>query len=422
MPLSGQKSSDHRHAPGARATERDAMIRLHELGSRYIRDSNLDGVFAEMVDAAIAITGADFGNIQLLDAVSGSLNIVAQRNFPDWWLDYWQNVDKGQGSCGSALEHGERVIVEDVACSPLFVATPALEIQLRAGVRAVQSTPLVGRAGDFLGVFSTHYKSPCRPDERTLRLLDLLAQQVADIIERARAEHALRISRERLELALVASGLGAWDMDLSSGNVIHDERLCAMLGYRPGEIAANAAGWFELMHPDDKERAIATMRAHERGETPNYRNEYRCRHRDGHWVWLLSVGKIVARDAQGEPLRIVGTVRDITAEKRMSEEGADLLRRIETMMRDVLAGPAANAAAGGTDGAAGRSVLERLPARQRQILVMIARGMTSAAIAGKLQIATATVVSHRRELMRRLNLHHTAELTRFALQHGLLTP
>ena len=173
-------------------TDLDAMTKLQKLGTLFLREGNLEPVLTEIVDAAIAISDADFGNIQLMDPASSNLKIAAQRGFPEWWLNFWDSVSKGRGACGTALERRERVIVEDIEQSRIFVGTPALEIQLKAGVRAVQCTPLVSRAGKPLGMFSTHYKMPHRPDDYALRLLDLLARQTADIIERAQAEEALR--------------------------------------------------------------------------------------------------------------------------------------------------------------------------------------------------------------------------------------
>ena len=102
----------------------------------------------------------------VVDPVLSDLRIAAQRGFPDWWLDYWNTVSKGKGACGTALSRGERVIIEDIEQSPIFAGTPALEIQLRAGVRAVQSTPLMNREGKPLGMFSTYFKVPHRPDGR----------------------------------------------------------------------------------------------------------------------------------------------------------------------------------------------------------------------------------------------------------------
>ncbi len=176
----------------------DAMICLQKLGTLFVQEGDLERLLTEVVDAAIGISGADFGNIQLFDPKTSDLRIVAHRGFPQWWLDYWNRVSRGHGMCGTALEHGERVIVEDVEHSAIFAGTEALDIQLKAGVRAVQSTPLVSRAGKPLGMFSTHYRKPHRPHERTLALLNLLARQAADIIARALGEEELRATNAEL--------------------------------------------------------------------------------------------------------------------------------------------------------------------------------------------------------------------------------
>lgn len=175
-----------------------AMKRLHNLSTLFIHKGNWNQVLMEIVDTAIAISDADFGNIQLLDAKSSKLKIVAQRGFPKWWLEFWNEVQEGQGVCGTALETGKRIIVEDVEKSPIFIGTPALDIQLKAGVHAVQSTPIVNRSGKPLGMFSTHFKKPHQPDERELQLLDLLAHQVADIIDREKYEETLQVTNEEL--------------------------------------------------------------------------------------------------------------------------------------------------------------------------------------------------------------------------------
>jgi PAS domain S-box-containing protein len=176
----------------------DAMTRLHGLASRFLPERGaLEPVLVEIVDAAIAIAGADFGNMQILDPRTSDLTIVAQRGFAPWWVEFWNSASAGRGVCGTALERGQRVIVEDIEVSPIFAGTAALDVQRRAGVRAVQSTPLLTRSGKPIGVVSTHYRAPLRLEDRVLRVLDLLARQAADIIERAWTEEALSESEQR---------------------------------------------------------------------------------------------------------------------------------------------------------------------------------------------------------------------------------
>jgi PAS domain S-box-containing protein len=234
----------------------EAMTRLHRLGSLFVREGNLEPVLAEIVDAAIAISGADFGNIQLLDAESSDLRIVAQRGFPEWWLNFWNNVSKGQGVCGTALQCGERVIVEDVERSPIFAGTPALEIQRRAGVRAVQSTPLVTRSGRPLGMFSTHWRAPGRPDGRSLRLLDLLARHAADIAERAQNEEALLRHRELLQRVFeeIPVLLVMWEPRF--GRFTLNRHAEEVLGLSTAE--ANAVDFMSAVYPRAEYRAEAS--------------------------------------------------------------------------------------------------------------------------------------------------------------------
>jgi PAS domain S-box-containing protein len=154
-------------------------------------DSRMDAMrlIEELLDAAIDITGADKGNVQLVDR--GALRIVAQRGFSEAFLEFFDTVQEGFAACGEAMRLNTRVIVDDVATSPLFAGSAAREVLLACGVRAVQSTPIVDRSGMAIGMFSTHYHASRRPDRRELRLLDVLAQQAAAVLARAQAEEAL---------------------------------------------------------------------------------------------------------------------------------------------------------------------------------------------------------------------------------------
>ena len=166
-----------------------AMTRLHDIGNQCARDTNgLERCLQLILDAAIEFTRADKGNIQLLDAASDALTIAVQRGFDERFLTFFAKVQSDSPSaCGEAFNTRERVVIEDVAHSPTFAGTPALEVMLEAGARACQSTPLVSK-GKVLGVLSTHFGHPHRPDDRALRLVDLLARHAADYLERKRAD------------------------------------------------------------------------------------------------------------------------------------------------------------------------------------------------------------------------------------------
>ena len=147
-----------------------------------------------------------------------------------------------------------------------------------------------------------------------------------DITERKHSEDTLRRSEERLMLALDSGSDGLWDWTVSTGEVWYSDRWTAMLGYAPGELEGHIRTWERLIHPEDRDRALALTAAHFQGRSPAYECEHRLRHKDGGWGWVLARGKVVSRDAEGAPTRVVGTHVDIGARK--AAEG-----RIEHMAR-----------------------------------------------------------------------------------------
>ena len=183
------------------AADLEATRRLYDVGILCARSGgDFLECLAQILDAAIAITGADKGNIQLVDPASDALHIATSRGFEQPFIDFFSAVRKGEAAaCGTVLQTTERVIVEDVARSKIFTGQPALAVLLDAGVRAVQSTPLTGRTGVVLGMISTHFSRSHRPGERALKFMDLLALQAADYLERIHAEATLQATQAKLQ-------------------------------------------------------------------------------------------------------------------------------------------------------------------------------------------------------------------------------
>jgi PAS domain S-box-containing protein len=151
---------------------------------------------------------------------------------------------------------------------------------------------------------------------------------VLSIRLRRRTQRALKEQGERLGLALAGADLGTWDWDVATGHVTFNTRWAGMLGYRLEEIDPHVRSWETLLNPDDAAGVMETLRAHLAGETASYEVEHRLRHKAGHWVWVLSKGKVIARDTDGKPLRMCGTHLDITERKTAEEERLELERRL----------------------------------------------------------------------------------------------
>ena len=276
-----------------------AMTRMQQLSTRLIQAGGIPELLGEILDAGIEITAADMGNIQLLDD-AGRLGIVAHRGFDAPFLEFFDEVHDGLAACGSALQKGERVIVEDVASSPVFAGTPALDAMLAAEARAVQSTPLVSRSGKVLGMFSTHYRRPQRPTERELRLLDLLARQAADLIERKRGEEG----RSQLSAIVESSGDAIYTYDLN-GTILNWNRAAEELyGFGPEQIIGRPA---ETIVPPDRRAELHEIIKAPRGASGEIiRNLETTRmRRDGSiFPAVLTISPI--RDESGKTVALVG--------------------------------------------------------------------------------------------------------------------
>ncbi|MEO8601480.1 MAG: PAS domain S-box protein [bacterium] len=153
-----------------------------------------------------------------------------------------------------------------------------------------------------------------------------------DISERKARDAALRVSEQRLDLALAAADMGLWDLDLDAGTLMHDARWAAQLGYTVAEVNPLPMPWQRMVHPDDMPAVQERLSAHLRGETPFYVSEHRLRTKDGEWRWMHLRGQVVGRDAQGWPRRLLGLQRDIHDRVRADEA----LRTSETELRALI--------------------------------------------------------------------------------------
>lgn len=149
--------------------------------------------------------------------------------------------------------------------------------------------------------------------------------QLSDIHKQKEAETALAYSESRWNFALEGARQGVWDHDIRKDRMFYSRMWRRIRGYADDEnVNDSQEAWIARIHPDDRERILSVVAKQDSGEDGFDTLEYRERHRDGHYVWILSRGKPVEWDENGSPVRTVGTDTDITplkqAEARLGEE------------------------------------------------------------------------------------------------------
>lgn len=166
---------------------------------------------------------------------------------------------------------------------------------------------------------------PLLEDGRVVQVIG----NIIDITDQKNSEQALRKSDERWQFALEGSNDGVWDWNLNTDEVFYSYRWKEMLGFEVQEIGNSIREWETRVHPEDFEYVMAEIQKHLRGEIPVYNSEHRVLCKDGSYNWILDHGKVLGKNADGSPARMVGTHKDITEQKHSQ----DIIKRSELLLK-----------------------------------------------------------------------------------------
>ena len=189
--------------------------------------------------------------------------------------------------------------------------------------------PAVRKSGEEICVELT--LSPIEPVDGAAVEGRFVLAIVRDATDRKRAEEDLRESEERYRLIARATNEAIWDSDLLADRQTWDGAFETMFGY-PLQIETNGAWWEERVHPEDRERVLSKIDSVLRGAGETWSDEYRFRRADGTYATVVDRAYVV-RDARGEPVRVIGSMMDVT-QHRHAEEA---LRTSEAELRALLA-------------------------------------------------------------------------------------
>jgi PAS domain S-box-containing protein len=263
--------SIQRYRTGARLVEREAELAeelaatqmLQALSVEMAYEADLDALYGKLVLAAKNIMRADFASMQRYYphlGARGELKLIGHYGFSETAAKYWAWVRADSAcTCGIAIVRRDRVTAADVANTVFMAGTPDQAQLLAAGIRASQSTPLVSRRGELVGMISTHWQACHEPSTRELRLLDILARLAADLIERNIQDEELRRREERLRTLTQLLIDVPWQ---ARSDGAFEELQPGWENYTGQTWDAHSGhGWFDAIHPDDRDGVQASWSA-----------------------------------------------------------------------------------------------------------------------------------------------------------------
>jgi len=142
---------------------------------------------------------------------------------------------------------------------------------------------------------------------------------LVDVTQTILMKDEIAEARKHLDLVIDGASLGTWDWDAALGKAVYNNRRAEIIGYTPDEIRSDITSWKSFIHPDDVKDVTQKFKDHLEGRTSVFKTEYRLRHKTGKWVWVLDVGKVLERDSEDKPLRVVGILLDITENKEAAQ-------------------------------------------------------------------------------------------------------
>ena len=263
--------SIQRHRTDARLRERDAELAaelaatqmLQALSVEMAYEADVEGLYAKLILAAKNIMRSDFASMQRYYphlGARGELKLIGHYGFSEAAAKFWAWVRADSScTCGVAIVRRERVIASDVENTAFMAGTPDQAQLLAAGIRAAQTTPLLSRRGELVGMITTHWTNCHEPSVRDLRLMDILARLAADLIERNMHDEELRRSEERLRTLTQLLVDVPWQAQADGA---FQQLQPAWENYTGQTWDAHSGhGWFDAIHADDRDDVQASWSA-----------------------------------------------------------------------------------------------------------------------------------------------------------------
>lgn len=297
---------------------------LSQVNRAIIEHRDRDGLFQAICDVGVEVGKFSliwFGLIdpetqRIIPYISGGQTSAYLDNIQITTLD----EPAGRGPAGNAAREGCLVICSDILQDPKMV--PWRSSAVRYGFQSCAAVP-IKQGRQVVGVLTIYSQEVGFFSEDEQGLLQEIGDNISFALDAIHsdqdnhlAQRKLGENEERLRLALEAGNQGFYDLNLQTGSAVVSPHYAQILGYDWENFQETHQRWLERIHPQDQERVEEIYQDYIRGKINRYQVECRQRTTAGEWKWLLSLGKIVEWDGLGQPLRMLGTLTDITERKQ----------------------------------------------------------------------------------------------------------
>ena len=217
------------------------------------------------------------------------------------------------------IRNGKSICISDISELSQYTQIDK-DILQDLGTQSMLVVPMIsqGRVFGLMSIDSIKAKEVWHEDD--IILIQVAARFLASIIMQKQVEMQLIETKERLRLILDGSNDIFWDWHIINGSLHFNQNLTEILGYSPDELDPNKTDWQKLIHLNDMPIVMKKLNSHLEGNTVYYESEHRLLTKSRIWKWVLVRGKVIMQNEYGKPVRMVGTITDITERKKMEKE------------------------------------------------------------------------------------------------------
>jgi diguanylate cyclase (GGDEF)-like protein/PAS domain S-box-containing protein len=302
----------HRNIPGSAPLALDEPARLEALLGAHILDTGRDQAFDQITQLASAIFGTP---IALLSFVDESRQWFKSKVGPIQENETHRSV----ALCAYTILNEEVNVILDTTQDPRFADNPLVLHEPK--IRFYAGAPITSKSGHRIGSLCIADVTPRSAfSQREMNLLSMLATAASDRCNSHQTHEELAelstASENRYALVVRATHDGVWDWNLTTGTVYYSARWQHLLGLPERDISSDPDHWLDRIHQQDRTTVDTALQQHLQGRSAWFRSEHRVRHGEGSWRWVLVRG-LAQVSASGKPVRIAGSLSDITREKTL---------------------------------------------------------------------------------------------------------